>query len=426
MTHRSFHIVSLGCKVNQYDGQALRERLLALGLAEAPLSARPDVVVVNTCAVTSRADEKCRQRVRAAVKASPGALVIVTGCGAAVAPERFRAIPGVSLILAKEDLSSIGEVLDGRPACRGGAWDLTVSDFGERDRAFLKIQDGCDAFCSYCIVPYARGKPRSRPLADIGDEARRLADRGFAEIVLTGVHLGLYGQDLAGATLVQAVRQVLAARSVARVRISSIEVMEVTDDLLALMASEERLCPHLHLPLQSGDNEVLRAMNRRYTAADFLRVVDKARRALDRPAITTDVLVAFPGETDAQAANTLRVCEQAAFSRMHVFRYSRRPGTAAARLPLVNGQAAAEREAAAIALARDLALRHRRSFVGQTVAPLTESRRDKATGMLTGFTERYAPVLFQGPDTLMGRIARVRAVEAGDEAILGERIAPAP
>jgi len=425
MNYRSFHIVSLGCKVNQYDGQALRERLTALGLAEAPLSARPNVVVVNTCTVTSRADEKCRQRVRAAVKASPGAMVIVTGCGAAVAPERFAAIPGVSLVLAKDELSSLGGVLGGEPACRGGTWDLSVSDFGERDRAFMKIQDGCDAFCSYCIVPYARGKPRSRPLADIGDEARRLADRGFAELVLTGVHLGAYGRDLPGATLVQAVRRVLAAQSTARVRLSSIEVMEASEELLALMAGEERVCPHLHLPLQSGDDEVLRAMNRRYTAADFLRVVDKARRALDRPAITTDVLIAFPGETDAQAANTLRVCEAAGFSRMHVFRYSRRPGTAAARLPLVDGGAAAEREAAALALGRSLALRHRQSFVGQVVEPLAESRRDKATGLLTGFTERYAPVLFDGPDSLMGRVVAVRALEAGAEAIRGDLAGPA-
>ena len=420
MSHRTFHVTTLGCKVNQYEGQAIRERLAGLGLRETGLENRPDVIVVNTCTVTSRADGKSRKRVRRALLANPEAVLIVTGCAAVTDPERCRAIPGVTHVLTKAQMTRIEDALRGQTPAEGDVFELTVSRLAGHTRAFLKIQDGCDAFCSYCIVPYARGRPRSRPLKDIGEEARRLADSGHREIVITGVHLGRYGKDLNGPTLCDAVREILKTRAVERLRLSSIEAAEITPELLAMFREDPRLCPHLHLPLQSGDDDTLRSMNRGYTAAEFLRVVERIRSVLDEPAVTADVMVGFPGETEARFRNTLQVCRDAAFTRTHVFRYSRRPGTPAADMPQVPGRVVAEREARAVGLTRELALNYRRTFLGRTVAPLVESRRDPRSGMLTGLTERYVTVQFNGPDGLMNSITPVRAVCVRGEAMIAE------
>ena len=424
MAARSFHIISLGCKVNQYEGQAIRERLVCLGYAETPLGQCPEVVIVNTCTVTARADEKCRKAVRRARRASPGAKVIVTGCAAVTSPETYEAMPEVDLVLTKAQMPHAASALAGWAPREGDIFDLRISAFARHTRAFLKIQDGCDAFCSYCIVPYARGAPRSRPLAEVREEAHRLVDHGHREIVLTGIHLGLYGRDLGGPDLCDAVRAVLSVRGVARLRLSSIEGPEVPDRLLDLLADDPRLCPHLHLPLQSGDDGVLAAMNRRYTADEFLAVVEAARRRLSRPAVTTDVMAGFPGETDEQFANTLRVCREAGFSRMHVFRYSPRPGTPAAERAPVPVRAAREREAQALALADELGLAYRRRFVGEEVMALVETRRDRKTGNLIGLTPRYVSVRFPGPDALMGRFVNVRVLAADAEGLIAECLDP--
>jgi threonylcarbamoyladenosine tRNA methylthiotransferase MtaB len=268
----------------------------------------------------------------------------------------------------------------------------------------------------------ARGPSRSRPLAAVLDEARRLVDHGHREVVLTGVHLGRYGLDL-GLRLADAVRAVLRTPGLERLRLSSIEALEVTPELLSVFGEDARLCPHLHLPMQSGDDAVLRAMNRGYTIRAFLDVVEEARRRLARPALTTDLMVGFPGETEAQFQNSLRACGEAGFSRVHVFRFSPRPGTPAAAMPgQVRPEAAADREARCLDIARDLALRYKLAFLGQVVEPLVETTRDRETGRLTGMTERYVSVRFAGPDALMNRIARVRISGATPETIEGEHV----
>lgn len=416
---RTFHISTFGCKVNQYDSQAIRERLRRLGMDEAPLESGPELVIVNTCTVTGRADEKCRKETRKAIRANPRAEVVVTGCGAATDAERYRGIEGVRHVLDKARMARIEELLGGGSAREGDFLGMEISGFAGHTRAFLRIQEGCDAFCAYCIVPYARGRVRSRPLKAIRPEVERLVESGHKEVVLTGIHLGAYGRDLDGASLLDAVEEALAVAGLHRLRLSSIEAMEVTPDLLRLMASEPRLCPHLHLPLQSGDDGVLKAMNRGYSSAEFLKVLDRAREAIDRPALTTDAMVGFPGETEAQFQATLDVCRLAGFSRMHVFRYSPRKGTPAAEMKPVDGKAARERERRASALARELAAEYKRGFVGETVEPLVESRRDRETRLLTGLTERYASVLFEGPDRLMNEIVPVKAESARAEALRG-------
>jgi len=421
MAPRTFTIHTLGCKVNQHEGQGIRERLIGMGMREVDLDAGPDVAVINTCTVTARADRKCRQEVRRAVRANPEATVIVTGCSAVTDADAFREIPGVTHVLTKDQIGSLDAVLQGGPAVSGDVFDLCISSFEGHTRAFMKIQDGCNAFCSYCIVPLARGRVRSRDLAQIGEEAQRLVDHGHKEIVLTGIHLGLYGADLDGVKLVDAVRETLGVSGLERLRLSSIEATEVSDELLDLFDQDARLCPHFHLPLQSGDHDVLRAMNRRYTPVEFLGAVARIRARLARPAITTDVMIGFPGETDAQFANTLRICRSAAFSRMHVFPFSPRPGTPAADMtPRVADATVRERETRALELAREMALQYKQGFEGDVVRPLIEGRRDRKTGLLTGLTERYLSVRFAGPDALMNRIAPVRVIGSTPETLKGE------
>jgi len=419
--------------VNQYDGQAIREKMARLGWREVPFGHAAQVTIVNTCTVTHTADEKCRKAVRRAVRASPGGRVIVTGCAAAASPERFRRMEGVSAVLTHgqmarvEDFSSSFFRSDREPSA-GWPFEAGISSFAGHTRAFLKVQDGCASRCAYCIVPLARGRPRSRPLEEVRREAERLVAAGHAEIVLVGVHLGHYGRDLGGRVrLDDVVEQVLSVRGLQRLRLSSIEAVEVTDDLLEVLASDSRACPHFHLPLQSGDDAVLAAMRRGYTVREYLAAVERIRARFDLPALTTDVMVGFPGETEAQFGNTLRVCREVGFSRMHIFPFSPRPGTAAADMPgRLRREVVRARERMLKAVADELALDFRRRLVGRTVRPLVEGRRDRGTGLLTGLSERYQRVVFPGPDSLKGRVVPVVVEGACDNRLRGRLLEGAP
>ncbi|MBM4050989.1 MAG: tRNA (N(6)-L-threonylcarbamoyladenosine(37)-C(2))-methylthiotransferase MtaB, partial [Planctomycetes bacterium] len=362
--------ITLGCKVNQYETQALREALRGRGYVEAAPGQRADVCVINTCTVTQTSDDKCRQAIRRAIREHPGATVVVTGCYAEAEPEALRRIEGVAVVVPQHDKGRLADIVEGLPqrsrrqttqhegheaheekhedhevgpsalmslpVLRGlrVSGELSISGFEGHTRAFLKIQDGCDARCSYCIVPLVRGPVRSRPLEAIQREAERLAANGYREIVLTGIHLGAYGRDTGGRPgLCDVIEGLLDVPGLERIRLSSIEVNEFTDRLLALAVGSSKLCPHFHFPLQSGDDEILRAMNRTYTAAEYLSVLDRARARIERPSFTTDVMVGFPGEGERHFQNTLDVCRRAGFSRMHIFPFSPRPGTPAATMP---------------------------------------------------------------------------------------------
>ena len=265
----TFAITTLGCKVNQYEGQAIRERMATLGWREVRFSEPADVYIVNTCTVTSTADEKCRKRVRRARRTNACARVIVTGCAATTSPEQFRQIDGVSAVLTRDRMVHIADFI--RNGCEpepGDVFDLEIGSFGEHTRAFLKIQDGCDAGCTYCIVPRARGPARSRAVGAIRREAARLVASGHREIVLTGTHLGRYGHDLEGRIgLADVMRTVLRVGRLERLRLSSIEALELGVDLIEIAAADSRVCPHFHVPLQSGDDEILAAMNRGYSVS---------------------------------------------------------------------------------------------------------------------------------------------------------------
>jgi threonylcarbamoyladenosine tRNA methylthiotransferase MtaB len=346
----------------------------------------------------------------------------VTGCSAETHAEELRTIPGVRHVVDNAGKVDIPALIAGVAPSAGTAWP-SVSRFEGHSRAFVKVEDGCESFCSYCIVPRVRGPVRSRPPDEVVSEVERLVGNGYLEVVLTGIHLGHYGRETEGRWgLVPLLERVLQVHGLRRLRLSSIELAEVTDDLVGVMADSDVLCQHLHIPLQSGDDDVLRAMNRRYTAAEFLARLDMVRDRLAEPAITTDVIVGFPGETPEQFRHTVDVSRRAGFSRMHVFPYSDRVGTPAARMAgkLPRDVIRARREELG-EVARELALVYHGRFVGRTVEVLTESRRDRRTGLLCGYTERYVRAFFDGPDSLYGKLIRVIADGASERGLAAHR-----
>lgn len=342
------YLHTFGCKVNQFDSQIIREHFAGQAYTFTTDPAAADVIIINSCTVTAEADRQCRALIRKLTGAYPSARVVLAGCYAR------RSGPAL-----KDEFPTI-ELLD-TPSLRGAA----IASFAERSRAFVKIQDGCDAFCAYCIVPFVRPGLWSRPLPDVLSQVGALVRRGYPEVVLTGVHLGKYEGGL-----VPVIRELIALPGRFRLRLSSLEATEVTDDLLALMRGHpDRLCHHLHLPLQSGSDAVLTRMRRPYVSGDFLRTVERIRRHLPDCGISIDVIVGFPGETDEDFASTCACIERARCSRLHVFPYSLRPGTAAAGMtPTVPAPVIKERARRLRALGTELEARFWRGFAG-TVRP---------------------------------------------------------
>ncbi len=424
MVPHTFQVVSFGCKVNQAEGEALAERLTAMGLEEAAEGAAADLVVVNTCSVTAEAARQGRQAARRAGRA--GAAVVVTGCDAheAAADRGLGRIEGVRVAgPAKDAAIAVARDLWPELAAPPAPGAATAARPG-RSRALLKVQDGCPAACAYCLVRLVRPTVRSRPPEAAAREVRRLVAAGFREVVLCGIHLGLYGADLEEQTdLAGLVDRLLAVPGLGRLRLSSLEPMEVTDALLARMAAApERVCPHLHLPLQSGDDAVLARMNRPYTAEAFLETVIRVRAALATPAVTTDVLAGFPGETEAAFEQTLDVLRAAGVSRVHAFPFSARPGTAAAAMPdPVPRAVAKDRRARAAALGAALGRAYRASLVGRTETVAVE--RVAADGAAGGLAARYERVRVAGPlppGTGRRDLVRVRLGRATEDGLEGE------
>jgi len=364
--------VTFGCKANQYDTQVLRETLRRRGWQEtaAKGTESPDVVVLNTCTVTAEAGRKARQLIRRIGREEPTTRIAVTGCLAESEPELLRELPNVEWVFGNGEaktplgfLRELGEELDpeelGIPA--------GITEFSGHTRAFLKIQDGCDKACAFCIIPKVRGASRSRSVAELVAEVRRLVTAGYREIVVCGIHIGLYGADT-GTTLAALMRAFcqLELEAPFRLRLSSIEATEVADELVELMAARpDRIAPHLHMPLQSGDDRVLRAMNRWYTMDEYLAAVERVKRGADELALSADILVGFPGEGDDEFAATLANLRRIGFARMHVFPFSPRPGTAAETLPgRPHPSAVRERRAALGELARELSRDFRARQIG--------------------------------------------------------------
>jgi threonylcarbamoyladenosine tRNA methylthiotransferase MtaB len=400
-----------GCRLNQYDTAALRARLFALGLSESPPGAEgADLIVVNTCTVTRRADQEARQLIRKLHRDSPGSRIIVTGCYAQRAPEELRALPGVAAVLGaaeREDRAALLRALAGARVEVGPG--RAARGFGTeeplhvgRSRALLKVQDGCDSFCSFCVVPYVRGRSRSLPLAEAIERARRLVETGFAEIVLTGADLGSYGRDLGvERALPRLVQEILGLGESHRVRLSSIEPNKVDPETASMIGATPRLCRHLHLPLQSGSNRILKSMRRGYTREAYAELLERVTRR-GPVGIGADVIVGFPGEGCEEFEETRRFLEEAPVTFLHVFRYSSRPGTASARIPTsVPDDVARERSETLRALGEAKARAFRQSLVGETL-PVVMERGHGSSGPIA-MSDVYLPVeLVQEPASRLG------------------------
>ncbi len=335
---------TLGCKVNQYETEAVSELFAGKGYKIVPFGEKSDYYIINTCSVTSMSDRKSRQMIRRARKTNPGALIAVMGCYSQTAPEEVLAIDGVNLVLGTKDRSSVIRLLESMsPGDKLNAVtsvkdnhvfeELTVKRCMDHTRAYIKIQDGCSQFCSYCIIPYARGPVRSRKENEILDEVRTLAQAGYKEVILTGIHAAAYGVDLGCASLEQLLNKIDKIDGIERVRLSSIEPMTLNSEFVEKIKSCKKLCPHFHISLQSGCDSVLRRMNRHYTTARFEEVVNGLRNNFPDCAITTDIMTGFAGETEEEHKKTLEFCQRIQFAEAHVFQYSERRGTPAAKRP---------------------------------------------------------------------------------------------
>lgn len=421
---------TLGCKVNQFETEVMEGLFKQRGYSVVDFDQPSDVYVINTCSVTHLGERKSRQLIRRATRLNPDSIVAVAGCYSQVSPQEVQAIEGVDVIVGTSDRSRIVDFVEealksARPV--NAVTDIMTAEHFEdiplfnipgRTRAFLKIQEGCTNFCTYCIIPYARGPLRSRSLDSIFTEASKLVDAGFKEIVLTGIHLGAYGRDLDGnISLVEAVKTVLRVQGLARLRLGSLESIEISDELISLMQTDKRLCQHLHLPLQAGDDAVLAAMNRHYTTDEFHSLIEGIRKEIPDISISTDIIVGFPGETEEMFNNALTFVERMNFSRMHVFPYSRRSGTPAASFNDQVAEHEKKRRAQVMQqLADKKAAQFQNKFLGRRFSILLEATD---SSIVDGLTGNYIRVYANGTSQMVGSIVDVELVKSYQDGLWG-------
>ena len=414
---KTIAVHTLGCKVNQYDTEAMLELFEAAGYAHVPFEGEADVYLVNTCTVTGTGDQKSLKLIRRLHRERPESDLIVCGCLAQRDAEKVL-LPGVRLVIGTRQRGQVVSLYEqaaaeNRVICAvGGLKDapfehLCVNRHEGKTRAVMKIQEGCDRWCAYCVIPAVRGPVRSMPLEQVREEAGRLAKAGYRELIVTGIHLASYGRER-GERLIDAIRAVHDAPGVDRVRLGSLEPVVVTEDFCRALAAMPRLCPQFHLSLQSGSDAVLARMRRRYTAQEYLRAVELLRQYMPGCALTTDVLCGFPGETDEEAAETLRFVERVAFARIHVFPYSRRSGTLANRMPNQVPQAVKNSRARElIALGNKLEASYAKELIGQDAEVLFE--QPAGDGLCEGYTRTYVRVRAQAQPGEMKTVRIARA-----------------
>jgi threonylcarbamoyladenosine tRNA methylthiotransferase MtaB len=452
---RSCAFVTLGCKINQYETQAVREEVLALGYREVPPEDPADVYVVNTCSVTHESGAKSRRAVLRLARRSPAARIVVMGCSSPEERDLLRRVSQVAVLVGNEEKGMVSTFLEAgvrpgeftAPARASGrgprlrvprrsdpgiarpAMDLEIARFEGRTRAYLKVQDGCSSFCSFCIIPFLRGLSQSRPKRAVLEEARRLVGNGYRELVLTGIHLQDYGQDLEPRSslldLLADLARVAEEEGLWRIRLSSIGERSFTPEVVDLFRNPV-FCPHWHIPLQSGDDGVLKLMRRDYTRDDFRATVRLLHSSFERPSITTDVIVGHPGETEEAFANTLDLCREAAFPKIHIFPFSPREGTRSAKLPGALAPAEIGRRARELrSLERELALAYKRDFLGETVEVLVEGGSADGPETIEGFTERYLRVrMAAGEPERLRNTLQSGVVEGASAETLEARLLP--
>lgn len=423
----AFH--TLGCKVNHYETEAIWQLFKQEGYERVDFESTSDVYVINTCTVTNTGDKKSRQVIRRAVRKNPDAVICVTGCYAQTSPAEILAIPGVDVVVGTQDrvkmLQYIEQYKKEREPINGVAnimknrvyEELDVPSFTDRTRASLKIQEGCNNFCTFCIIPWARGLMRSRDPKEVIKQAQQLVDAGYKEIVLTGIHTGGYGEDMKDYNLAMLLRDMEAGvKGLERIRISSIEASQITDEVIEVIKNSQLVVRHLHIPIQSGSNTVLKRMRRKYSMEFFAERLERLKEVLPGLAVTSDVIVGFPGETEEEFMETYNFIKKHKFSELHVFPYSKRTGTPAARMEdQVDEEIKNERVHRLITLSDQLAKEYASQFEGEVleVIPEEKYKEDPNSGLYEGYTDNYMKVVFPANEDMIGKIVKVKITKAG-------------
>ena len=426
---------TLGCKVNYVDTEGIWQLFKNEGYEQVDFESTADVYLVNTCTVTNTGDKKSRQIIRRAVRRNPDAIIAVTGCYAQTSPAEIMDIEGVDLVIGTQDrdklMNYVSELQQERKPINAVRnimktkefEELDVPVFTDRTRAFLKIQEGCNNFCTFCIIPWSRGLSRSRSAESILLQAHQLVAAGYHEIVLTGIHTGGYGDDLDNYKLSDLLLDLDKVEGLKRIRISSIEASQIDDEMIAVLNGSDKMCRHLHIPLQAGDDTILKSMRRKYTTAEFAEKIERIHKALPGVAITTDVIVGFPGETEEMFLNGYRFMERLKFAEMHVFPYSKRTGTPAARMDeQVEDEDKHRRVHELIDLSERMQLAYAQPFVGQVLDIIPERRQKSESydGSMIGYSDNYIHVVFEGSEDLVGQLCKVKLVEAGVNGCRGQ------
>jgi threonylcarbamoyladenosine tRNA methylthiotransferase MtaB len=425
---------TLGCKVNQYETEAMIEIFEKNGYEHVKTNDFADIYVINTCTVTHMSDRKSRQYIRRMKKINPKAIIAVVGCYSQVSPEEILDIEEVNLVMGTNDRKNIVAEIE-KITCEDKAStvddimkvkefeDINISHTDDKTRAFLKIQDGCDRFCTYCIIPYARGRVRSKPIEKIVSEVETLAKSGYKEVVLTGIHVASYGKDINSEKvgLLDVIRKVSEVECIERIRMSSVEPILFTDEFIEEIKNNKKLCPHYHLSLQSGCDDTLKRMNRRYTASEYKKIVEKLRESIDDVSITTDVIVGFPDESDEEFEQTYKFLSDIKLSQMHIFKYSKRKGTKASQMEnQISPEIKQLRSEKLLELNKRNFSDFISKFIGREMDVLFE--QEVAENVYEGLTSNYIRVLAKSESKINGEIKKVKIISKKDDFLQGNLV----
>ena len=422
---------SLGCKVNQYETNAMAQKFIEHGYEVVEFDEYADVYIVNTCTVTNVADRKSRQMLRRAKEINKDATLVACGCYAQVAKDELKKIPEIDLIIGNNEKNDIIQIVENHISQKGAEdlvsdvmykldyVELGTTTYTEKTRAVIKVQDGCDRFCSYCLIPYARGHIRSRKIENVIEEIKKVVEEGINEVVITGIHIASYGRDFKGENigLIDLLEEINKIQGLHRIRLGSIEPTIITDEFVERLSKLDKICDHFHLSLQSGCTETLKRMNRRYTTEEFKAVTKRLRAKFPNAALTTDIIVGFPGETDEEFNTTYEFLKEIAFYKMHIFKYSQRKGTKAAQMKQqIDGAKKEERSHKLIELSDENEKSYNKKYVGKTVEVLLEEREGE---YLKGHTTNYIVVKHKtDKNDLINKIAKVTVSEAKQDCLM--------
>lgn len=427
----NFSVITLGCKVNQYESQVMSDAMMCAGFDFEQNYRNADIVIVNSCTVTAVSDSKALKMMRRIKRENPGVITVLTGCMPQAFPDELKNFDSADIIMGnkcRNDLIPLinDYIINPRRIIKIEPHEddvkfeqmQVVSSFNERTRAFVKIEDGCNRFCSYCIIPYARGRVRSKPLADLKAELEALAEKGYLEVVMVGINLSAYGNDLGGINLADAIECACSVDGIKRVRLGSLEPERMDEETIKRLAKQEKLCPQFHLSLQSGCDATLKRMNRHYNSDEYMHIVENLRKHFDNCAITTDVMVGFPGEDEDEFESSLEFVKRVGFAKVHTFAYSRRPGTVADRAQ--NQVQKSDKDKRSKLMIQETEKLHQaflRSQLGKTEKVLFETRRPD--GLFEGYTMNYTQVYIKTDEDLSNQILDVSLDEVMDEGCLG-------